>query len=727
MGVYEVDLFEGDELVTYRVEADTPEAAQEVARQRREEVFQQENSREALELEREQLQRRLETAPGTGGAIAAGLKQSGANIASGLADSTLAIAQGVTDLAAAAGSEKAAAASQKLQEQRNSVTDFNQTVTINAYEKVAGRPLTDAEKQKAIQDADKDAGLAKVAAEIGLTAGAGGVALRASTLPRMLGVGVTEGALSGWLLGGSKADLKERQAQRLGTATFGSVVGLGASLIPGAFAGAKNWMIRAVNKAAGGDAVAKNIALKEAGISAPVTVGQMTGDPTILAAEAQAAGAQADTLFRQQQQEVASNLAQKIGIQIPPLDQMTSGTRSVVREGIERVGQAIGKLKGQRNKAFEDGLNTLEDITGGQPVIRFDGVADIMNDMFDGIQSSYRNVAYSKNFKTLVADIDDAVKNGATPKRANSILLRLSQMKKSGSGLFDEADDVVKGSLDMYRGHTQKIAASLKEGVEKAFDSTADRIGGEAGALLKGLRRDYGAASREINVIQDELMGALGMKGDVSQILQRLGNADDQAVASAMRALKQLPGGEDFHQKLLQGVYRQAVNDGSQAALGFGKKAGDFNLRAFVQSLGKNAGQSKLKGFLSPQQEANLVKGMDAIRTLLNDPRQASQTGVLKTFLPVDLQGIAINALSRDPGFMARLVAQGIQRGKGAESLFFTKEGIDLLTGATKSVVVGKSSGQVAGATIAILASMLGATNAEELGEELIAQMEQDQ
>jgi hypothetical protein len=724
MPVFEVDLFEGKELVTYRVEADSPEAAEEQAIQRREEVFQQENSREALEAEREQIQEKLGKTGLWEGAVKPGLQQSGANIASGLGDATLAIAQGATDLAALGGVPGAEQASEALQGQRNSIRDFNRNVTVKAYEKTAGRPLTEAEQAKAIEDADNDQRLAKMAGEIGLTAGLGGVALRASTVPRMLAVGTTEGALSGWLLGGESDDIKNRQAERGLSSAFGTVVGLGGSLIPGAFAGAKNWLVRRVNRAAGGDALAKRAALEDAGISAPVTVGQLTGSPTILAAEAQASGSVADSLFRQQQQQVAGNLARKIGVQIPPMSEMTTGTRAIVREGIKRTGETLGKLRGERNKAFEQGIKALEDMTGSTPVIRFDGVAEPINDILAGVHANYRNVPYSKNFTTLINDLNDAIANGATPTRANSILLRLNQMKKSGSGIFNEKDEVVAGSLEMYKGHAQKIANTMKKHVEAAFDKSADSLGGEAGSLLKGLRARYGAQSEQIGVLEDELMGALGMKGDVADILRRLGNADDAAVRSAMEGLKKLPGGEDFHQKLLAGVYRQAVNDGSQAAVGSAAKAGDFNLRVFVESLTKNAEQSKLKGFLTPRQEANMMEGVKAVRTLLNDPRQASRQGVIKTFLPVDLQGIAINALSRDPGFMARLVAQGIQRGKGAEQLFFTKEGIDLLTGATKSVVVGKGSGQIAGTIIAMFASMLGAANVEEMVNEALQQQE---
>ena len=95
----------------------------------------------------------------------------------------------------------------------------------------------------------------------------------------------------------------------------------------------------------------------------------------------------------------------------------------------------------------------------------------------------------------------------------------------------------------------------------------------------------------------------------------------------------------------------------------------------------------------------------------------------MQTQLPVDMQHIAINALSRDPGFMARMLAGALQRGSGVESLFFTKAGQDVLFNATQfSLRAPKTATaiQSANATVAYLASLMGAgEQLTQLGESM--------
>jgi hypothetical protein len=52
---------------------------------------------------------------------------------------------------------------------------------------------------------------------------------------------------------------------------------------------------------------------------------------------------------------------------------------------------------------------------------------------------------------------------------------------------------------------------------------------------------------------------------------------------------------------------------------------------------------------------------------------------VRRNTLGAELSDIAINAVSRSKEFMARLAARALTKGKGADWLFYSKEGNDLL------------------------------------------------
>jgi hypothetical protein len=697
------------------VEASNKEEAFARAKAFRDQRWRERNSREGLEAESEAIKQRQEDNFSTTQAGFAGAGEGLTNAAAGMADSMLGMAGGITDFLATHGTPeiqaKAKQDSETLLAKREEIRSGAELIGLQIREKVAGRALTDVEKQQAAEETSRGVDLGNIIGDIGLTAAPGAAILKASTLPRMIGMGAMEGAVSGFLVSDTRdATVQDRMAQRYGEATIGAGLGAGLAVVPGLFAGAKNWLIRHIRKATG-NVAEQRAALDDIGVD-KATVGQLSGDPRILAMESEASGKLADQMLREQASQARQGIAGRLGIQLPDLAEVTTGSRRVLVDGLNKVGEALGRMRGARNKAFKEGLDELEEITGGQPVIGTGTFVDTANEIVTGIVENYRNVKLAGPIKAIFGEINAANKaGGLTPKQANSLLLRLEQIKKGGYGIFDLTDDVAKQSESTYRGHAQSIAGTLKKSLEQAFDVSADRMGGNAGQLLKGLRQRYGTASAEIDAIQQDFMSALGMKGSSAQILKKLGDADAESVRSVMQMLDSVPGGVAFRNQLGKALFNQAVSDGSKGAVQFSQKAGEFNLKAFADSLFRRSEASKLQGIITPDQEVNLVRSLKSLKLLFNDPRTAQAGGVFKTHIPVDLQHIAINVMSRDPGFLARLVAGGVQKGKGAEALFYTREGQDILTGAVKSIVEGRRTGTV----IPVLLSILGAAAGDEV------------
>ena len=708
MPTYHVPLWEGQEQVVFRVEAASREEAFELAKAHREQRFQENTKREDLEARKKEIEKEVNrTRFARTKGVVAGLDQSVTDVFHGLAD-----AANGCDLAIADTGIFGEGVAKWLSDNRDAIQTSNNEVASNVQERVLGRNLTDNERKINDEMSERNVGIASMGWEMLAGAGVGSKVLKASTMPRMIGAGALEGFASAFLF--SESEQKERQErlkQRAGEATVGAALGGGLATVPGIFAGVKNLLIRRLRKATG-DLSGQRQSLADIGVDS-ATLGQLSGDPRILHIERESAGAIADTMLRRQAQQAREGIARNIGVDLPEMSQMTRGSRQVIQDGLNKVSTAIGGMRRARNKQFENALNQLHDSVDGRPVININQFATDTNDVLQGVLKNY-NVNFSKPFVELVDEVNTALASGgATPKQINSWMLRLGQIKKGGYGVFDMSEEAVRQAESTYRGHAQVIANQMKKSLEDGIENAARSLGPGPGDELLRIRQQYAQQSQEIAGIEQDFMNALGLKGSPNQILRKLAEADPDNIDTVMGAVERIPGGVAWRNSLASALFRQSVNDGSRAATTFAQKAGDFNLKAFAESLGDNAKRTKLGGILRPDQEKNLVQSLNSLKLLFNEPSSAAAQGVIKTHLGLDLQNVAINVMSRDPGFMARLVSGAVQKGKGAEALFYTKEGQDLLTGAVKSIVQGKVTGANINVITALLAQIWGAGEAE--------------
>jgi len=380
-------------------------------------------------------------------------------------------------------------------------------------------------------------------------------------------------------------------------------------------------------------------------------------------------------------------------------------------------------MRGARNDAFEDSINALSEMTGNAPIIPVGKLLDHTMDVAREFGEAYgSSVKAGSLFSDTIDDIIKASRNGGlTAKQANAILARFNGMQKTGHGMFDMGQDVVRGRESTFIGHAQKRAKDLKESLMGSFDDATAGMPADAADILSDARTVYGKASADIQGFEDAWKTSVGMGGDPAAILRKLETTDPARARAFTQGLREMEGGQQAIDRMNEFMVREAARKASKAKVGAGLREGDFDIGIFAQELAASGEASRLKGLLLPEQEQALTAGLKHLRLLMNSPQ--FQRGVMQTQLPIDLQHLAINAVSRDPGFMSRVLAGALQRGAGVESLFFTKQGQDILFNATQFAIKAPTTAaltQSANATAAYLASMIGAgEQLKALGEKM--------
>lgn len=712
MPSFEVDLYEGNELVTYDVEAADEEEAKQKALAFREEVFRAETSREGLQREKEMIEQKMQDAPGKLEAGLLGLGEGTSHVVRGAVDSVLNAAEGVATLFRAQGG---AGVQQTINQARQTNMEGAVELATNVHARVAGRPLTEAEKGKVVEDTEKFVKRGKFATDAALGIAGGVATMAARTVPRMLALGAAEGGLGGYLMAdtSSTQTVDEGAQKRLGEAKVGAVLGAGLSVAPATLVWAKNWLGRRVVRAGGGqeavDTARQN--LGRLGIY-EVDPYQLTGDPRIGVAVTEAAGGQAQQMFREQADAAVKGLARQAGIEMPPTASLLEGSAESVSNVMNLTQKALGTMRGARNKAFQGSLNAIAETTGDAPVIpvgRFmDGLLELTKEMGEQYGASFKT---SSLFNDTYRDILKAASTGGLDaKQANAILTRLNGMQQTGRGIVDFGQEAVTGQEGRFIGYSKIKAKELKDLFLKSLDDAAETMPGETGQQLKNARARYAQDSARIQTFEDSWKNSVGMSRNPGVMLKQLEAADPTSARQFVAGLRQMQGGQEVIDSMNEYMFREAARKASAAMVDKGSKRGDFNMGVFMKELSASTKASRLRGMLSAEQEKNLVKGMNNLRLLQNNEQFAQ--GVYKTHLMVDLQHIAINAISRDPGFMARVLAGAIQTGSGAEALFFTKAGQDVLYNATRFALRAPKTAaaiQSANATVAYLLSMQGA------------------
>ena len=612
----------------------------------------------------------------------------GTALLGGFGEMAYEVGQSVYDFAAGiTGSETLANWAQKAQVSKENLHEATQQVAQDVASRVLGRPVEEREIASMAEDKQK---MGKLMASIGLSMGGGAATAKVATglittAPRALAFGAADGALWGWLGSDTKATTtQERIDERLGTASLGAVLGVGANLVPSAFLGAKNFIgkkLAAAKQKGAGDAFALG---DEFGVD--ITWGMASGSPTVQKMEADAAGDTAQEFLAKKGEDAVQAIASKLGIPYRPTNQLNKGFYSTVENVFKQFEKRVGQLKAVKNRTWDGHVQAAKDIAGDDklyaPMDFRKAIMDVQTDM-EG--RALQEIPWSNEFRRLINEVDTATKSGgATIKQLDRWWKTVNRWKSADSGIISKADDISREFADSVKGQQQVLAgdlsASLKDSIGNAAEAQTGSTAGRALDRLRTARDQYIVDGRNVQSLEEQLGIVFGSsKGNPTALISNLQNTDPVLIRRAAGILRKADGGEALLEQLKQGVFEASRNVASAQAATNPAMAGTLDVQAFTQAFRTNVKRSTMAGLLTPEEEKTAVKGIALLRNILNGQVRAKGGIVQQTTLPLSIQDASINLISRDPGFMARLTAGAVARGKGIEQLMFTKDGINLL------------------------------------------------
>jgi len=537
--------------------------------------------------------------------------------------------------------------------------------------------------------------------------------------------GLTLGAAEGFIFGAMQAetdssDAGERRKEIMSQAKLGAALGGFFGSASGLYASTRNWFAKKAEKYANSSAEARQLS-EDFGVS--LTFGQQTGSPIVRKVEFDAAGDQATLFYKDQADTLVSAFAKRIGIKNIDVLGTTLGASLNAQKGqiVEAAKNVVTRLSGQRQQAWKRGLADAVRVSKGEKVVNAN---EFLRSMREVEQDALNDMGYmfemSDAWRKLKSKVEAAVDSGgATALEIDEWWRNINTWKKHGSGIIRPSTNL-KGQADIAEatrilaegGFTSKGQA-LAYGLSNSFDNVLKKgaLPGQEAAIanLSAMRSQYKAASKVIREVNDQILKGLGADGvPAEQALMAFGKADVAVQRRVVDMLRTQEGGEIAIQSIRDAMYESAVQQASKAATMKGEVTGAIDIQTLVDGLAANNNRSMLAGIISREQEQYAAQGIKLIRQILNADPMYAATGAVKTTLPVDLTGLAINAVSRDPGFIARLLASSIQRGSTFEQLFFTKKGVEALNALRPEFVRTEKLAAARNATILGLSTFVG-------------------
>ena len=252
----------------------------------------------------------------------------------------------------------------------------------------------------------------------------------------------------------------------------------------------------------------------------------------------------------------------------------------------------------------------------------------------------------------------------------------------------------------------------LKNGIDNAIQQAAGTgSAGQAIKIMQNARKILGNRKNKIAQMEKEVVHSLGLEGGTAmEVIARLGQQDPKEVRHAVELLRKMEGGPQALGSLKEALIHGSAQAGAgKSAKQQGTRLGAFNLGDFLDNFARNSKDAVSSGIITPAEKAYANQALDHARRIMNSG--IANGGVVQTVSHLELSNVAINFVSRDPGFIARLLGGVIEKGKGAEWLFFTKEGTKMLSD-LKNVTVGgemsRAALESANAAAAVLVDMIG-------------------
>lgn len=627
------------------------------------------------------------------------------------AESVLGAANAATELAAEYGVPGAEKASDWLNKRRDVVEEAGLGITMDGYKKAFGRNLTEEEKKEIRSDYFKIKGRGEFIADVGLAAGPGKLIGGARTLWGAIAAGAVDGGVSTFLLADSDAaTIQERNAERIGNATVGAAFGglLNGGLV-GIPAGLKNWTGRKVNKAiedAGG--IEKYREAQELA-GDRMSLGQFTGSPAILRAEREAAGDIAQQASAEAVENTIRNIGRTHGVDLPSTGRLGDGLRDHVDAFTKGIADGIGEARKIAYKAFRNTLAEAEAKWAG-PIFKpnTDKFVPELTRIATEVRAGTGNAKINPEVQKLMTDLLEGSQNGLGARKVNEVLARLNQIiGDHGDGFFltgKLGEAATTSANRLGRAYASQMKGLLSEAIDQARPLNAQAA--EALTLLKKARQRYGRRMSGLGKMEAEILQSLGVQGrNAPEIAQRLMETDAKYVRAAARMLRRLPGGETALSHLREGIIHSAASQAAKAAKTTQQRTGNFSISEFLDQYAGNSVRAVELGIMT-RAERELGKiAVENARKILNT--QSVEAGIIQTHNPLSMSNVLINVASRDPGFIARLLGMTLEKGKGADWLFHSPEGVRHLVNLRRVVVGGEFSPRLLAAANAATLALL--------------------
>lgn len=597
--------------------------------------------------------------------------------------------------------------SQWSQEKAKALTDATYNVSLDVLQEGFGRAFSEEEKQahRANIEGRMQAGelIEKTAAAISPTKfiGMG----KAKGLISGVALGAAEGAVTGALTADIDQDMteEERASQRASGATLGAIIGAPVGAITGAYASVRNLIAGNVQKAVNEPATKQMFDIAEE-FDIPITLGQASGNPSILATEANAGSKYAAAFLAEQGEALAPSIANRLNVVIPELKNIGKNITGRVGAAFRVLDDTVSDMKFIRQKAWTKAGKKAIEVSGDAPIMPVNQLQGRMQNIMEQIDNRFGGAAeMGTSFKRLFTEVQKAARNGgATAQEVSDWWLRINTMAEAaGTSGFVKAsklgEEIAGPQLDVLAGALQR---TMRESIEAAPKSAGMN-------LLRAQRGKWSEMSKSISNLNQGVMEVIGLNGKVTPdgVRRALDVLDVDEMQAAMAYIRKQKGGRLKIREIQGALVEDAAHQGLRAGADTPGMSGAMDVKTFLDALSDTTYRSRLAGVLDETQEATAVKGIELMRGILNEQAAASNRVLHRVI--VGAENVAINLVSRDPGFLARLTAGAIVRGKGADWLFYSKEGLEVLKSLHPQYMKWGKTAAARQAAITLVTSML--------------------
>jgi len=506
---------------------------------------------------------------------------------------------------------------------------------------------------------------------------------------------------------------------RLGDFTFGALFGGGIAVVPSFWIGARNFVANKLRQTVSTPA-AKEAAGTAGAITAKIgdefgfSLGEQAGTRLTTNLEAAAAGdiaRQTENVRLDRLLKFLTKTADDLADDIPAdkLARLVRGTLTTAEKALQK----------SRAATWDDGMASLNAEFGKDVVVRGEVILSKMDDLIAQSNDVWLNASTAvvgNRFRNLRAQLEMRVNPGKVVKRGTKeaptyrVIDRrprterpgprnvsaevaskeeatrlMVDFNKSTGGVSVDAVRKLFRNFNQIRGGQGKIFAEGSEKMNRDVGNAllksvheAIEVPGSNQAALDGLalvRAKWARDSARIDRATDNVLNRFfgGNKQalvDPDVALNTLSKKSAGTLRSARLLLERYD--PILLRKMQARVIRDIVADSFKAATP--KAISSFSPRQLATSLRPEGLRSTIRGqgLLRPEEVKDLKTALDAARTILNKSRTpAGGFGEL----PVKIDDIVINAVSRSPEFMGRMLTRIVSRGATIEEVFATPAG----------------------------------------------------